>query len=804
MRRFPLAGVPAVTTSKAAISHLAAVIFLCSLAFSQITTPVPQIANPLVPEAVLPGSAGFSLTVNGTGFVSGSTVYWNGSSRSTTFVGSAQLIASILASDVAAATSGSVTVHNPGGTISNVALLLVTTPVAAPSFGASAIPQLTNQGTGYYGMLAGDYNGDGFTDVIVNQGLDLEVMQGLGNGSFQYPVDYAIPGSKEAYGEVLADFTNNGLLDVALSNGTTELMDVFLANPNGTLQTPLQNALGLFYSASAVGDFNGDGNLDLAVGAAGGVDIIPGKGNGTFATPTTLPLMNAGVSVAVGDFNRDGIPDIAAGNFEAGGGEYPYVSILLGNGDGTFAPHVDYTVGRAPEGMVVADFNGDGYPDIAVIDAGSYSTFYVLLNKGDGTFAPAVEYVGTVAPNYDTIAAGDFNGDGKVDLAIYNSDYCTNTCVLIFLGNGDGTFQPALPYGAQQNYSGLSNGPLTAGDFNRDGMLDIASPTGQGPMVFIQTPAPAPTIGLGSMSFAPQAVGTQSASQGLYMYQPGNTTITINSATVTGDFQVPSNVYCVLNPGNSGECGFGVTFTPTAAGTRTGSIAINSSGGTQYVSLVGTGYIPTAAITFSPSSLSFAAQALKMLSAYQSLEIANTGTAVLDLTGMTLTGPDPANFVLVNQNCGSTIQPGADCFVSVGLKPSQRGVRTASLSVADNAANSPQIVPLSGIGTTNSFSPTSLSFGSVTVGTSSMQTLTLTNVGTSATMMGRFSIVGADSAEYSQTNNCGSSLASNASCAFNVTFTPTAKGIQKAWLSFPSNGTGVMAPATVSLTGSGK
>jgi hypothetical protein len=793
-----------VSGAKARLGCLVSFLLISWLAFAQGTSPVPWIANPLVPGVVPPGSSAFTLTVNGTGFVSGSTVYWNGSSRATTVVNASQLMAAISASDVATAASGAVTVHNPGGTVSNVALLLVTNPVSAPSFGASGIPQLESEGTLYYGMLAGDFDGDGFEDVIVNQGLVLEVIRGLGNGSFQYPVDYTIPASTEAYGEIMADFNNDGRLDVALSNYSKGVINVFLANPDGTLQTPLQDPLGSGYNYSAAADFNGDGKLDMVVGVPPGVKILLGNGDGTFKTPISVPLVNSATSVAVGDFNRDGIPDIAAGNFVSGGGQDPYVSILLGKGDGTFAPHVDYTVGRAPEDMTVADFNGDGYPDIVVIDgAVDYPTFYVLLNNGDGTFAPAVANVGTLGIPYDTVTSGDFNGDGKIDLAFFTSDYCLNDCLQIFLGNGDGTFQPPLRYGAQLNYSGGFVGTLTVGDFNRDGMLDIASPTGQGPFVFIQTPGPSPTIEEGSLNFGSEAVGSQTQAIGLALYDPGSYIITVNTASTTGDFQVPSNVQCVMG-GSEEECGISVWFTPTEAGTRTGTLQINSSGGTQYVSLVGTGTAGTAAVTLNPASLTFTEQTLKTISAYQIVNIENTGTGTLYLTGMSLTGANASDFVLINEDCQSSVAPGASCFVGIEFQPSLRGPRSASLSIADNAANSPQMVPLSGTGTTNSFSPSSLKFGTVTVGSSETLTLTLTNVGGLPTSIEHVGFAGSDSSDYTQTNSCGSTLAAKASCTFNVTFTPSASGWRKGELTVASNATGTVATANSPVSGIGK
>ena len=804
MRRFSLTPASALT-ARTTIRNLSLFVLLCSAGFAQSTAPVPQIGNPLVPMAVLPGSDGFSLTINGTGFVSGSTVYWNGNSRSTTFVSSGQLIAAIPASDVATVTSGSVTVHNPGGTISNVVLLLVTNPVAAPFFGATEVPLTTNEGSGYYGMLAGDYDGNGFADVAVNTGLVLEVMPGNGDGSFQYPATYTIPGARDAYGGVLADFNNDGTLDFLFSNETTNSVDIFLSNRDGSLQPPLQDSIGSSYVISAAGDFNGDGKRDLTFSVSGGVGVMFGNGDGTFGAITTLHLLNGANSVAVGDFNRDGILDIAAGNAESGGGGHSVLSIMLGRHDGTFDPHVDYQVGRDPDAIAVGDLNGDGYPDIAIVDIGVDDTpIYVFLNKGDGTFLPPVKYSGAFINSYfRSLAMGDFNGDGKLDLAAYDEEGFVAGDIQIFAGNGDGTLQAPVAYGTRQDHGGFLWGDMAVADLNHDGKLDIATPTGNGPYVMVQTSGPAATITPGPLSFAPQIVGTQSQPQGIYMIQPGSTTITMSNATTTGDFEVPPGFNCVLPPGNTGSCNIAVTFSPTATGTRTGSLAIVSSGGTQYVSLTGIGATGAIGVTVSPSSLSFPTQTLATLSPYQSVLITNTGTSTLDLTSIALTGASPGDFALAN-SCASTVVPGANCIVQIASQPTQRGARTAILSITDNASNSPQTIPLSGIGTTNSLSASSLNFGGVAVGVSSEQTVTLTNVGISATMIGKVSIAGTNSGDYTQSNDCGTSLAAKSSCAFSVTFTPTVKGVRKASLTFASNGTGAIAPTTILLAGTGK
>src|SRR5581483_10570988 len=158
-------------------------------------------------------------------------------------------------------------------------------------------------------------------------------------------------------------------------------------------------------------------------------------------------------SVAVGDFNGDGKPDLVTANNESNN-----VSVLLGNGDGTFQPHQDYAVGSFPYSVAVGDFNGDGKQDLATAANNGYpnGAVSVLLGNGDGTFQPYQDYA--VGFNPQSVAAGDFNGDGKLDLATANSQ---SNYVSVLLGNGDGTFQNqrTFPLGADAV-------SVTAGDFN--------------------------------------------------------------------------------------------------------------------------------------------------------------------------------------------------------------------------------------------------------------------------------------------------------------------------------------------------
>ena len=216
-------------------------------------------------------------------------------------------------------------------------------------------------------------------------------------------------------------------------------------------------------SSVAVADFRHNGILDLAKAGGGNVSVQLGNGDGTFQPAVNYATGDDSVSVAVGDFRHNGILDLAVANSGLRG--TPSVSVLLGNGDGTFQPAANYAAGIRPESVAVGDFRDNGILDLAVANANRGATsgyVSVLLGNGDGTFQPAVNYGAEFAPV--SVAVGVFRHNGILDLAVANA----GGRLSVLLGNGDGTFQPAVNYTVGQ--SPLS---VAVGDFRNNGILDV-------------------------------------------------------------------------------------------------------------------------------------------------------------------------------------------------------------------------------------------------------------------------------------------------------------------------------------------
>jgi dienelactone hydrolase len=751
--------------------------------------PVPLLYELLIPDSAKPGGAAFTLTVNGAEFVSGAVVRWNGSPRTTTFVSQTQLKASILASDIAKAGTASITVANPapGGGISNHVSFPVTPASTAISFYGSSYPV----GNGPWDAGVGDFNGDGKLDLAVPNNADntVSILAGKGDGTFSPLGTVATGLAPQAI--TVADLNADGKLDLAVANQGAGTVTILLGKGDGTF-TRQDYVTGPDPQTVAVADFNGDGKLDLAVsdygppGTLSTVSILLGNGDGTFQPQVAYPAGESPIGVLVGDFNRDGKLDLAVVDNSG------YLSILLGKGDGTFGSAVSYTTGANSRVGVVADLNGDGKLDLAIANY-TDSDVSILFGNGDGSFQAPVNY--SVGGNPADLRGADFNGDGRLDLV--TSNWSTNS-MSVLLGNGDGTFQAHIDFP-----TGTGPQNLGIGDFNGDGRLDVAladNASNTSATVSVLLQGPSDSVSKSSLAFAGQVVGTSSATQTVTITNTSSLfTLTIGSIAVTGtnsgDFS-QTHTCSSLAPGAS--CTIGVAFKPTQVGPRTAGITITGNIPTpQSIPLSGTGVVSGANVTLSTTTLTFPAQAVGATSPAQTFTLINYGSLALSIGGITIKGADPADF-LQTDTCGASIASAAGCTISVTFTPTAANARTASLSIADNATGSPQTVSLTGTGASVELNPTSLSFGVIRATTSKSLSTTLTNAGSTTVNISAIAVTGT---MFSQTNTCGSSVGAAKSCTITVTFHPTTRGGFSGTLSVSNNGGG--SPQTVSLSGSG-
>jgi hypothetical protein len=751
------------------------------------SSAVPYLQQPLAPMTAAPGASGSTLTLNGTGFVAGSAVLWNGSSRATTFISPTQLQAAILSSDVATAGAAQVSVTNPapGGGVSNPQTFQITNPTSTIWLGQNTL----SVGTDPRGVVVADFNGDGKPDIAVVDRVanSISILLGNGDGTFAPAATYAT--GADCIAIAVGDFNGDGKLDLITANRAAYTISILLGNGDGTFANHVDYTTGTEPMAIAVGDFNGDGYLDVAEvnNADNTLSIFLGVGNGTLQNPVTYAVGSGPIAIVTGDFNGDGYLDLATANTGSNN-----ISVLIGKGDGTFLAAAFYATGDDPDGMLAADLNGDGKLDLVVADNGS-DNLSVLLNSGSGTFPANVQYpVGTLP---FAVAAGDFVGNGKIDIAVVNSGDDT---VSIVPGNGDGTLNPA---GTLTFSTGDSDLGLAAGDFNLDGRADLVVSNSEDNTVSVMLQVPGVTLSTASLAFGAQNVGSASGSLTVGLTNAGSAALTIGSVAVSGanSSQFTQTNNCPASPGTlapGANCTITATFVPTASGTATASLTITDGalGSPQSVALLGTGI--ASAVALSPTSLTFASQIVGTTSAPQVVTLTNTGSEALVLTSIT-----PSAGYAQTNNCGSSLVAGAACSINVTFAPTATGTDTGSITLVDSASGGSQTVTLTGTGAAApavALAPVSLTFTSQAVDTSSAsQNVTLTNSGAGPLTITSIATTG----DYSQTNTCGTSVAAGANCAINVVFNPTATGTRHGTVAVTDNAT--TSPQSVNLTGTG-
>jgi len=535
-----------------------------------------------------------------------------------------------------------------------------------------------------------------------------------------------------------------------------------------------------------VGDFNRDGTPDVAVvDFGGGVQILLGNGDGTFRAGASyaVEVLAYGVTASL---RNNGILDLVLG----GGDDTVYV--MLGNGDGTFQSPAAYPTADENLMLALGDFTGHGHLDIASLERGICNCVQILPGNGDGTFGAPVS---TTPVPYDVtafaIAAGDFNNDGKLDLAV-GGEFGSSSKLDVLLGNGDGTFTDNGYYEIGGEPFAIAPGYFTSDKKKLDlavsvgGAIEVLLGNGDGTF---QQPVAYDVVPDATWVIAQDLDG-----DGIVDLATSNSVVGASVLKGNGDgtFQSAS-----LYPVGGGLGGANYIAAADFNNDGKPDLVTAAVGGEQVITLLNTG-----SAAFSPTSpLTFSGQLIGTTSAAQTVTITNSGTTAMTFSSVTSSG---APFRMTANTCSGSLAVGAQCSITAEFTAKAMGAVSGGITINDSASSKPQFVELIGIGTELAISASQLKFPAQKVGTKSLpRNVHLTNTGTKNMGFTHFIYIDGGDApfDFTQTNDCGSFLAPKASCTVTITFEPLHAGIRDSILYIQDDGGD--SPQTTRLLGTG-
>jgi len=365
-----------------------------------------------------------------------------------------------------------------GVVLATLALQVSSAFAQTPTFVRSDYPLATND------LIAADLNGDGRPDLAGLGASGAAVLLGNGDGTFQPIANYPVFSWSQAL--TAGDFNSDGRVDLMVTINDINIgLSLLTGRGDGTFNPAVHfpNTSGFDSPAIAADDLDNDGKLDLVIGhnaacytapcvISKSITVMRGNGNGTFQPAREITVGSSTAAIAIGDFNRDGFKDLALASSSS------RLLLLLGNGDATFTQQPTLTMtadtfGVDATDVDIADFNGDTFQDLVVAVALNGSRTAILIGNGDGTFrAPSIITEPQLRiPQYQAVA--DYNGDGFQDLAM-SLGFGSNGLMEIRNGNGDGTFGPLVLYLQPPPLSSIGGIHIVSADFNIDGKPDIA------------------------------------------------------------------------------------------------------------------------------------------------------------------------------------------------------------------------------------------------------------------------------------------------------------------------------------------